>query len=48
MREQIANFLVNDVRQKIIKMQIDVFKLFKELDKSGDGGLQFSEFVVLL
>lgn len=39
---------MNDIRQKIIKQNLDIIKLFNELDRNGDKTLEFSEFVVLL
>lgn len=39
---------MNEVRQKIIKQNIDVIKLFNELDVNGDHTLEYKELVVLL
>ena len=39
---------MNEVRQKIIKQNIDVIKLFNELDVNGDRTLEYKELVVLL
>ncbi|CAD8113336.1 unnamed protein product [Paramecium sonneborni] len=41
-------FLMNEVRQKIIKQNIDVVKLFKELDVDGNDKLAFRELQKLL
>ncbi|CAD8115809.1 unnamed protein product [Paramecium sonneborni] len=47
-KEQKIKFLMNELRQKIIKQNLNINSLFYEFDENGDQTLQFSELVQLL
>ncbi|CAD8083510.1 unnamed protein product [Paramecium primaurelia] len=47
-KEEQIKFLMNELRQKIIKQSLNIRTLFQEFDENGDQTLQFSELVQLL
>ncbi|CAK60939.1 unnamed protein product (macronuclear) [Paramecium tetraurelia] len=47
-KEEQIKFLMNELRQKIIKQNLNISSLFQEFDENGDKTLQFSELVQLL
>ena len=46
--EDKAQYIINNLRQRIIADHLDLDKLFKELDYSGDKSLSVDEFGILL
>ncbi|CAD8174565.1 unnamed protein product [Paramecium pentaurelia] len=47
-KEEQIKFLMNELRQKIVKQNLNISYLFQEFDQNGDQTLQFSELVQLL